>query len=322
MMSVWADPVGLPIGEAGAVVTVGTFDGVHRGHHDVLTRLAALAAATGRPSVVVTFEPHPLEVIRPSAAPPLLTLHNEKLEMFALCGVSYVAVLPFTPTLASYEAEQFVDAVLIERFRVAELLVGHDHGFGRGRLGDISVLKALGASNGFGVTVLPPVHAADGQAISSTAIRSAIQRGDLSAAAAGLGRPYSLAGTVVRGDQRGRLIGYPTLNLQSPPSRKLLPPDGVYAVMVQTPQGSFGGMLNLGPRPTFGDASRRIETHVFDASHDWYGAPVRIDLIARIRETKPFSGIDTLREQLALDERSARGTLKGLATATTAVPLS
>ena len=148
MMSVWADPVGLPIGEAGAVVTVGTFDGVHRGHHDVLTRLAALAAATGRPSVVVTFEPHPLEVIRPSAAPPLLTLHNEKLEMFALCGVSYVAVLPFTPTLASYEAEQFVDAVLIERFRVAELLVGHDHGFGRGRLGDISVLKALGASNG------------------------------------------------------------------------------------------------------------------------------------------------------------------------------
>ena len=118
------------------------------------------------------------------------------------------------------------------------------------------------------------------------------------------------------------MIGYPTLNLQSPPSRKLLPPDGVYAVMVQTPQGSFGGMLNLGPRPTFGDASRRIETHVFDASHDWYGAPVRIDLIARIRETKPFSGIDTLREQLALDERSARGTLKGLATATTAVPLS
>ncbi|WP_373061089.1 bifunctional riboflavin kinase/FAD synthetase [Gemmatimonas sp.] len=322
MTSVWSDPVGLPIGESGAVVTVGTFDGVHRGHHDVLARLVALATATKRPSVVVTFEPHPLEVVRPADAPPLLTLHDEKLEMFAQCGVSYVAVLPFTPILASYEAEQFVDAVLIERFRVVELLVGHDHGFGRGRLGDIDVLQALGASRGFGVTVLPPVHAADGQAISSTAIRSAILKGDLPTAAAGLGRPYSLAGTVIRGDQRGRLIGYPTLNLLPPPLRKLLPPDGVYAVRVQTPQGPFGGMLNLGPRPTFGDASRRIETHVFDATHDWYGAPIRLDLIARIRDTQAYSGIEALRAQLALDEAAARQTLQGLATATSAEPLS
>jgi len=322
MTSVWSDPVGLPIGESGAVITVGTFDGVHRGHHDVLARLVARALDSGRPSVVVTFEPHPLEVVRPSAAPALLTLHDEKLEMFAQCGVSYVAVLPFTPTLASYEADQFVDAVLRERFRVAELLVGHDHGIGRGRLDDIDVLKAHGASRGFGVNVLPPVYAADGQAISSTAIRSAILQGDLQTAAAGLGRPYSLAGTVIRGDQRGRLIGYPTLNMQPPPKRKLLPPDGVYAVRVQTPQGPFGGMLNLGPRPTFGDASRRIETHVFDATHDWYGAPIRLDLIARIRDTLSFQGVDALRAQLARDERSARETLQGLATATTSGPLS
>lgn len=322
MTSVWSDPVGLPIGDAGAVITVGTFDGVHRGHHDVLARLVALAAETDRPSLVVTFEPHPLEVVRPSAAPPLLTLHVEKLEMFAQCGVAYVAVLPFTPTLALYEAEQFVDAVLLERFRVAELLVGHDHGFGRGRLGDIDVLKALGAARGFGVTVLPPVHAADGQAISSTAIRTAILLGDLQTAAAGLGRPYSLAGIVIRGDQRGRQIGYPTLNLQPPPTRKLLPPDGVYAVRVQTPQGPFGGMLNLGPRPTFGDVSRRIETHVFDATHDWYGAPIRLDLIARLRDTRSFSGIDALRAQLVLDEAAARDTLQRLATAASAGPLS
>jgi riboflavin kinase / FMN adenylyltransferase len=322
MTSVWADAVGLPIGDSGAVVTVGTFDGVHRGHQDVLARLAALAAETDRPSVVVTFEPHPLEVVRPSVAPPLLTLHDEKLEMFAQCGVSYVAVLPFTPTLAAYEAHEFVDSVLCERFRVADLLVGHDHGFGRGRLGDIDVLQALGVSRGFGVTVLPPVHAADGQAISSTAIRTAILQGDLQTAAAGLGRPYSLAGTVIRGDQRGRLIGFPTLNMQSPPVRKLLPPDGVYAVRVQTPQGPFGGMLNLGPRPTFGDASRRIETHVFDATHDWYGAPIRLDLIARIRDTRSFDGVDALRAQLAGDEAAARETLQGLATATTSRPLS
>jgi riboflavin kinase/FMN adenylyltransferase len=324
--SVWSDPVWLPIAESGAVITVGTFDGVHRGHHDVLARLAVLAAETGRPSVVVTFEPHPLEVVRPSAAPPLLTLHDEKLEMFAQCGVSYVAVLPFTPTLASYEAEQFVDAVLRERFRVAELLVGHDHGFGRGRLGDIDVLKALGASRGFGVTVLPPVHTSDGQAISSTVIRKAIAAGDLSTAAAGLGRPYSLTGRVIRGDQRGRRIGYPTLNLQPPPARKLLPPDGVYAVRVQTPQGPHLGMLNLGPRPTFGDAARRIETHVFDAAHDWYGAAVRLDLIARLRDTRSFAGIEALRAQLALDEMAARHalsyTLRGPATAATSGPLS
>ena len=322
MTSVWSDPVGLPIGDTGAVITVGTFDGVHRGHYDVLARLAALASATDRPSVVVTFEPHPLEVVRPSAAPPLLTLHDEKLEMFTQTGVSYVAVLPFTPTLAAYEAEQFVDAVLIERFRVAQLLVGHDHGFGRGRLGDIDVLIALGEARGFGVTVLPPVHSPDGQAISSTAIRTAILRGDLLTAAAGLGRPYSVAGIVVRGDQRGRLIGYPTLNLEPPPARKLLPPDGVYAVRVQTPQGPFDGMLNLGPRPTFGDASRRIETHVFDADRDWYGAPIRLDLIARLRDTRPFSGIDALRDQLALDEAAARDTLRRLPTAASAGPLS
>ncbi|MDQ8160889.1 MAG: bifunctional riboflavin kinase/FAD synthetase [Gemmatimonadota bacterium] len=314
--------VGLPIGDRGAVITVGTFDGVHRGHHDVLSRLAALGVATGRPSVVVTFEPHPLEVVRPADAPPLLTMHDEKLEQFVQAGVSYVAVLPFTPTLAAYEARDFVDVVLRGRFRVAELLVGHDHGFGRGRLGDIEVLRALGADRGFGVTVLPPVHAANGRAISSTAIRNAVATGDLAAAAEGLGRPYSLTGRVVSGDQRGRLIGYPTLNLAPLSPRKLLPPDGVYAVRVQTPQGPFGGMLNLGPRPTFGDVGRRIETHVFDASHDWYGANVRLDLVARLRDTRPFSGIEALRSQLALDEAAARDALRGLATAAPSAHLS
>lgn len=322
MTSMWPDSVGFPIGDAGAVVTVGTFDGVHRGHVDVLSRLVARADSTGRPSVVVTFDPHPLEVVRPSHAPPLLTLHHEKLEMFAQCGVSYVAVLPFTPTLAGYDAAQFVDTVLVERFRVSELLVGHDHGFGRGRLGDTDALRALGASRRFDVIVLPPVHAANGLAISSTAIRSAIASGDLSTAAAGLGRPYSFTGTVIRGDQRGRLIGYPTLNLQPPSPRKLLPPDGVYAVRVQTPQGPFGGMLNLGPRPTFGDLSRRIESHVFDAEYDWYGAPIRLDLVAPIRPTKAFEGIDALRAQLTLDEAAARDALRRLATATRDLHLS
>ena len=306
------DVRGLPIDDAGSIVTVGTFDGVHRGHQDVLARVVQRARATNRPSVIVTFDPHPLEIVNPAAAPPLLTTFHEKLEIFAQTGVSYVAVVPFTPALAALGAEEFVDDVLRSRFVMAELFVGHDHGFGRGRMGDTNVLRELGKLRGFGVTVLEPVFAAGGHAVSSTAIRRAIAGGDLAKAAEGLGRPYAVMGKVIGGDKRGRLLGYPTLNLDTPPSHKLLPPDGVYAVRVQTPIGAFGGMLNLGARPTFGDASRRIETHVFDASHDWYGAPVRLDFISRLRETRPFQGVDALVAQLGIDEARARSAL-GLA---------
>lgn len=305
LVTVQAVDAGLPLAN-GAVITVGTFDGVHRGHQDVLATLVRHAEARGLPSVVITFDPHPLEVVNPAAAPPLLTLTEEKLAMFAQTGVSYVAVVPFTPALAALEAEQFVDDVLLGRFAMRELLVGHDHGFGRGRMGDIEVLRQLGQSRGFQVTVLPPVHAADGYAISSTAIRRSVAGGDLARAALGLGRPYSISGTVIRGDQRGRTIGYPTLNLSPPSPRKLLPPDGVYAVRVQLPEGQFGGMLNLGPRPTVGDHQRRIETHVFDAGADWYGATVRLDFVARLRGTRPFAGLDALKTQLADDETQAR----------------
>lgn len=305
-----SDLRGLPLHDRGAVITVGTFDGVHRGHQDVLRQLVSHAERAGRPSLVITFDPHPLEVVNPSAAPPLLSLLDEKLEQFVQSGVSYVAVLPFTPTLASYEAATFVDEVLRKRFALAELLVGHDHGFGKGRLGDIDVLRSLAADRGFRITVLPPVEAADGQAVSSTVIRRAIADGDLPTATLCLGRPYSVSGRVIAGDQRGRLLGYPTLNLATPSPRKLLPPDGVYAIRVQTPQGAFGGMLNLGPRPTFGDAERRIEAHVFDADHNWYGAYVCLDFIGRLRETRAFSGMDALRAQLAVDESDARTILR------------
>jgi len=300
--------IGLPLPD-GAVITVGTFDGVHRGHLDVLATLVRHAEARGVPSVVVTFDPHPLEVVNPAAAPPLLTERSEKLAIFAQAGVSYVAVLPFTRALAAFEAERFVDEVLLGRFAMRELLVGHDHGFGRGRMGDIEVLRSLGVRRGFQVTVLPPVFAADGHAISSTAIRRAVAGGDLASAAAGLGRPYSLSGVVVRGDQRGRTIGFPTLNLRPVSARKLLPPDGVYAVKVQLPEGEFGGMLNLGPRPTVGDDRRQVETHVFDASRDWYGAHVRLDFVRYLRGTRPFAGLEALKAQLAQDERDARTAL-------------
>ncbi len=294
---------------AGTVCTVGTFDGVHRGHQLVLTRLAERGRALGLPAVLVTFDPHPLEVVNPAAAPPLLTVGDEKTEVLAESPVDYVVVIPFTPTLARYEAADFVDAVLRDRLGVRHLLVGYDHGLGRARSGDAVTLQALGAARGFGVEVVGAVEGSDGRPISSTTIRRAVAGGDLARAADGLGRPYSASGTVVRGEGRGRALGFPTLNLTAPSPRKLLPPEGVYAVRVQTPRGPADGMMNLGPRPTFGDPVTALEVHCFDRDADLYGARVRVDFIARLRETRKFDGVEALKAQLAMDARAARAAL-------------
>jgi riboflavin kinase/FMN adenylyltransferase len=302
---------GLPPDVHATVVSVGTFDGVHRGHRDVLDRLAARAAALGLRSVLVTFEPHPLEVVNPTAAPLLLTVGEEKREVLAESGIDYVAVVPFTPALARYGAEEFVTGVLRARFRMEHLLMGYDHGFGRNREGDVEVMQALGARDGFRVEVVAPVSIGDGRPISSTSIRRAIAGGDLERAAYALGRPYSLGGRVVPGAARGRGLGFPTINVAPPNPRKLLPPQGVYAVRVQTPGGSHGGMLNLGPRPTFGEQAVGIEAHLFDTSGDWYGAWVRVDFIARLRDTQKFSTPAALVEQLRRDEDDARRVLTG-----------
>jgi riboflavin kinase/FMN adenylyltransferase len=298
--------MGLPPGLRGTVLTVGTFDGVHRGHHLVLARLAARARETGFASVLVTFSPHPLEIVNPAAAPLLLTSGEEKAEVLVESKLDYAVVLPFTPTLAAYNAAQFVDEVLLRRLGMRELFVGYDHGFGRGREGDVDVLKTLGQTRNFRVEVVPPVPGRDGRPISSTAIRRNVAGGDLARAADGLGRHYSVSGVVGHGAARGRMLGFRTLNVSVPSPRKLLPPGGVYAVRVQTPTGTFDGMMNLGPRPTFGESAIALEAHLFDADGDWYGARVRIDFIARLRDTKKFSGADELMRQLARDEQMAR----------------
>jgi riboflavin kinase/FMN adenylyltransferase len=302
---------GLPPGVRGTVCTVGTFDGVHRGHRLVLERLADCARERGLPAVLVTFDPHPLQVVNPAAAPPLLTIGIEKTEVLAESPIDYVVVIPFTPALATYGADAFVDLVLREQIGLQHLLVGYDHGFGRGRSGDASVLRELGASRGFGVDVVPPVLGSDGRPISSTTIRRAVAGGDLERARDGLGRPYSASGTVEQGAQRGRALGFRTINIALPPAHKLLPPEGVYAVRVQTPRGAFGGMMNLGPRPTFDEAESRIEAHLFDVDGDFYGMRVRLDFLARLRETRRFASPDALRAQLAQDEAAARTVLAG-----------
>ena len=303
------DESGLPPYVKDTVITVGTFDGVHRGHRDVIERLVARARALKIPSVLVTFEPHPLEVVNPAAAPLLLTTHDEKQEVIAETGLDYLAVVPFTRELAGYSAEDFVERILRRCFRMRELLIGYDHGFGRQRAGNVDVLRMLGERDGFRVEVIDPVSTPDGHSVSSTSIRRAIAGGDLDRAAASLGRLYSVSGRVIEGAQRGRTIGFPTLNLGAPPHRKLLPPEGVYAVQAQTPAGPLGGMMNLGPRPTFGDSATSLEAHLFDATGNLYGSHVRLDFVARLRETRKFASADQLAAQLHNDEREARNAL-------------
>jgi riboflavin kinase / FMN adenylyltransferase len=303
------DGSGLPPYVKGTVITVGTFDGVHRGHRDVVERLVARANLLKIPSVLVTFEPHPLQIVNPAAAPPVLTSHDEKLEVLAETGIDYMAVVPFTTELAAFSAEEFVELILRKRFRMRELLIGYDHGFGRQRAGNVDVLRTLGERDAFRVEVVEPVLTPDGYSISSTSIRRAIAGGDLERAALALGRIYSVSGRVIPGAQRGRTIGFPTLNLGPPPPRKLLPPEGVYAVRVQTARGPVGGMMNLGPRPTFGDSVTSLEAHLFDTDGDFYGANVRIDFVARLRETRKFGSVEHLTAQLQLDERDARNAL-------------
>src|ERR1700674_2705516 len=282
--SAGAQKTGLPPYVKSTVITVGTFDGVHRGHRDVIERLVARSHALKIPSVLVTFDPHPLQIVNPSAAPQLLTTHDEKLEVIAETGVDYMAVVPFTSRLASFSAEDFVELMLRRCFKMRELLIGYDHGFGRQRTGDVNVLRRLGERDGFRVEAVDPVSTPDGHSVSSTSIRRAIAGGDLDRAAASLGRLYSVSGRVIEGAQRGRTIGFPTLNLGPPPPRKLLPPEGVYAVRVQSPNGPVGGMMNLGPRPTFGDSATSLEAHLFDTAGNFYGAHVRVDFVARLRE--------------------------------------
>jgi riboflavin kinase/FMN adenylyltransferase len=303
----------LPRARDGAVVTVGTFDGMHRGHILVLERTAHAATRAGLAGVALTFDPHPLDIVNPSAAPPLLTLWDEKLEAMAQTPIDYLAVIPFTQELSSYAAEEFVDKVLIDRLGMRELIIGHDHGFGRGRAGDVESLRMMGRRRGFPVEVVDAVLGSDGAPISSTAIRRAVAHGDLPRASDGLGRRYSFAGRVTSGEGRGRLLGFPTLNLELASRRKLLPPQGVYAVVTQGREGFHGGMMNLGPRPTFGDAAVSLEVHLFDVAGDWYAQNVRVEFVSRLRDTMKFSGAAELVAQLQRDAEHARRALTSLA---------
>ncbi|HET9424927.1 MAG TPA: riboflavin biosynthesis protein RibF [Gemmatimonadaceae bacterium] len=296
---------GFPQFAGGSVVTIGTFDGVHRGHHQILRDLEARALARALPAAVITFAPHPLMVVNPAAAPHLLTPGDERFAALSSHGApEYAVLVPFTSRLAALSAEEFVD-LLVDRYAMRELVVGYDHGLGRGRRGDVTVLRELGLSRGFSVHVVEARMDAHGNPISATAIRRAVAYGDLDGAREMLGRRYDLVGRVIPGTSRGRGIGIPTINLEIP-KEKLLPPDGVYAVRVRGALGTYDGMMNLGGRPTFGEAERVPEVHMFGAAGDWYGASVAVEFVARIRDTVRFSGVEALVQQLGRDAETAR----------------
>lgn len=297
-MSIWRD----------TVVTVGTFDGVHRGHWQVLRALTAAAAERNARSVLVTFDPHPLRIVRPAAAPPLLSTPAEKIEILAQAEIDSVAMLRFTPELAAFSPRTFVERILVGRLGMQHLVIGYDHGFGRGRSGDVDTLRAIGAELGFGVDVVPPVE--DGsEPVSSSRIRQALESGDVAAAAAGLGRPYALTGTVVRGAGRGHRLGFATANLEVGSTDKLIPHEGIYAVRAALRDRFADGVLHLGPRPTFAGLPPSIELHLFDFDADIYGDRVRVDFSARIRDIARFDSVDSLVRAMEQDCAEARRVL-------------
>jgi len=291
--------------DAGSVVTVGSFDGIHLGHQAVVREVCERALKRGVPAVMVTFEPHPGSVLAPGEPTARLTTAVERLEVAAELGLERLVVLRFDATLAAMPAARFVTEVLLGRCGMKELVIGADHGFGHERGADSTTLPALGERLGFAVAVVDPVPDAGGQAVSSTRIRSALSTGDLGRVAEWLGRPYRFTARVMPGAGRGRSIGVPTINLEGPPPEKALPPDGVYAALVEWGGGTAGAMLNQGPRPTVGDVRRSLEAHLFGVEQNLYGRMVRIEWVERLRDVQRFPSLDALRAQLAQDREAA-----------------
>jgi riboflavin kinase/FMN adenylyltransferase len=300
----------LPRRSRGTVVTVGSFDGVHLGHQAVLEEIARRAEAANRESVLVTFEPHPLEVVNPQAAPPLLTTGAERREILAQTPLDLAYFLRFDRQVAGMSPEDFVRLVLLERCGMRELVIGHDHGFGRGRSGDVETLRQLGVVHGFDVDVVPPVDFGD-QHVSSSRVRRAVAGGDLASAARMLGRPYTVSGLVGHGEGRGRHLGVPTVNLTDVPPHKLLPPDGIYAVEVEWRGGRAGGMMHQGPRPTFADGRRVLEANLFEFEGDLYGEWVRVTWVKRLRDVEHFASVEQLKGQMQRDRADALAALAG-----------
>ena len=286
------------------VLALGNFDGLHRGHRKILDRMRRVADERGATSVIMTFDPHPPRVVRPDKAPPLLMTKAQKLEAIAAAGVHGAAIVRFTPELSHWDPETFVRTVLVDWLRVAEVWVGANFLFGHDRSGNFSLLRVLGARYGFKAEKIDPVRYKD-FVVSSTRVRRLVSEGRVDEAGALLGHHYFLDGTVIRGDQRGRTIGFPTANLCT--ENELLPPHGVYATTARAGEIVYPSVTNVGTRPTVDHSGRTvIETHIFDLDRDLYGQSLRISFVQRLRDERAFASLDELRAQIEADSQRAR----------------
>lgn len=289
----------------GAVVTLGNFDGVHLGHQGIVRRVVEEARARRGQAVVVTFHPHPVAVLKPEHAPPRIQSLHDRLETLRELGADVVVVQRFTPRFAARSPEEFVREFLLRGLAVQHVVVGWDVNFGRNRAGNVDTLRRLGAGLGFGVDEIGPIAAGEDR-VSSSVVRRLLAAGDVRGARRLLGRAHVLRGRVVRGDQRGRTIGFPTANLHGKPG-VLLPSDGVYAVHALLPDGRrVPAVLNVGQRPTFGTLRRTVEAHLLDWQGDLYGRWLRVALVDRLRGEQRFDGIEALRAAIAADVARAR----------------
>ncbi len=311
----WSGLDAVPAGFGPAVVTIGNFDGVHRGHQAVLGRVVATARERGLPAVAVTFEPHPVAVLFPERAPAVLTAADHRLDLLAGTGLDAVLVLEFTREFAQWSPERFVREVFVDALHAVLVVVGADTRFGHRNSGDVATLRALGAELGFEVATVPEFGADDGQPRrwSSTWVRELLADGDVSGAAGVLGRAHRVTGVVVHGDHRGRELGYPTANLGQDCVGQV-PADGVYAgrlVRPALPAGAPDAVLpaaiSVGTNPTFDGLERRVEAYVLDRTDlDLYGERVAVEFVERLRPTLRFDGVDALVAQMALDVARCR----------------
>lgn len=290
----------------GSVVTLGAFDGVHRGHQALIARATAAAGAQHLPSIAYTFDPHPAKVLAPKFAPRTLSSLEERVRLLRRYGIDRVLVEPFDAAFASVTADDWVARYLVDRLRPVRVVVGFNFSYGKARGGTPEHLTSCGARFGFEVEVVDPV-VIEGMVVSSTRVRELLLEGNVEGAALLLGRPFAITGNVVTGDQRGRTIGFPTANVE--PDHELLPEHGVYASRVDIGDAVVDAVTNVGKRPTFAGKHVTVETYLLDWQGDLYGKHLRVELIARLREERRFDGIDALKTQLGKDVENARKVL-------------
>ncbi|MEW6218993.1 MAG: bifunctional riboflavin kinase/FAD synthetase [Thermodesulfobacteriota bacterium] len=286
-------------------VTIGNFDGVHLGHQTLFAEVVSRAFRSGGAGVAITFHPHPLQVVRPDRGVKLISSFEQKVEMITLAGINALVVIPFTREFAAMSAQDFVDRVLVGTVGVKDLVVGYDYAFGRGRQGDIPFLRAQGAEKGFSVSVVEPFYV-DGMLVSSTKIRELVAEGRMREVGKLLGRPYQIRGTVRMGKRRGGpVVGFPTANLQIL-EEDLCPRHGVYVTQVVLAGRCYGGVMNIGYNPTFGDQELSAETHIFDFDGDLYGHRIKLNLLEFLRPERKFAGPAELAAQIQEDSLLAR----------------